>query len=850
MFYRRVTVEQGGLGRFGHLRNAIDMLYNEPRRQLALRRETNYDVRKDDLLIWNDWSDLMIQTFCDYQWVSVAGCNSCVSGDTNIPNPITGEEPTIAELCERQEAPIVGTLYGPIRAGIPFIKGRADLFEVRLADGGKFVATAEHRVLCANGYCRVADLVSGSQIFSVSPSLQESILDTALSSHKQDEICSQKKAANSQADYPHAYRYDDGKLLLVKADGQSFAPSQDDAPRCSHFCLHPDDLYEEVSHSHPTLRCGLLSSFHASPRALQSGVLFPLHVHRETSGHAFDSPLSLGQFQSPKFQPAPFSKQAPGFSPLHSDASCSCPKVHQTTVLSRIRTGHDTFYDLGVPFAHHYFAGGAIHHNSWKSYCSAMYGLMSFFASPTNTVVVMTSTSLPGLRRRIWKEVMRFHRICPAFGLPVASDFCIRFTKGSDDAGIFGVATGTDNDIEKAVEKIIGFHATNVIAIVDEGQATNEALIKAAISLESGAEHFQFIILGNADSELDPHGRLSEPAAGWDSVTADDDFWLTERGAAVHLDCYDCPRVKEGDEFYPGLLRQINIDTAIKNEGEDSPYFWQYRRGFWAPQGVTKTVLSPVDSKRFRCADPVIWVGKFTVGATLDPAYEGDDRCVLRQHFCGLADIDGEEIVVLMHGEIVIIKLQASKSKDPIHYQIARSTVEHCERWGVPDSMFAIDSTGEGEGPAGVLVKEHGWHGIMRVDFNGRPSTEAISDSNRKPANLMWDRRVTELWFRYRNRVRNGQVRGLDAATLLEFCQRNYEDRGNGILSLETKRDMKVRTRRSPDLADNAVLSEELFRKRGVMRDPERDDDLPDTNERWRKLAKKYDVRNEEIMEV
>ncbi len=487
--------------------------------------------------------------------------------------------------------------------------------------------------------------------------------------------------------------------------------------------------------------------------------------------------------------------------------------------------------------------------SSWKSYCAAMYALMRFFSSPLNTIVVMTSTSLPGLRRRIWKEVTRFHRICPAFGHVVASEYCIRFSKGSDASGIFGVATGTDNDIEKAVDKILGFHAANVVAVVDEGQATNEALVKASISLEAGAEHFQFIILGNADSELDPHGQASEPVEGWDSISVEDDFWLTRRGACVHLDCYDCPRVREGDEFYPGLLKQSNIDSAIKSEGEDSPYFWQFRRGFWAPQGITKTVLSPVDAKRFRTSDPVIWVGKFVVLATLDPAYEGDDKCVLRQHFCGLADIDGEEIVVLCHGEIVILKLKVSKSEDPIHFQIAQQTVENCERWGVTPDMFAIDSTAEGEGPAGILVKNYGWHGLERVDFNGRASDEPISPNSRTPANKKWDRKVTELWFRYRERVRNGQVRGLDKTTLLEFCQRNYEDRGNGIISIETKRDMKERTHRSPDHADNAVLAEHLVRKRGIMKDPPTIDgeELPDPMERWNRLARKYNVRNEEI---
>lgn len=485
---------------------------------------------------------------------------------------------------------------------------------------------------------------------------------------------------------------------------------------------------------------------------------------------------------------------------------------------------------------------------SWKTTMAAVYALATYFASPSDTIIVLTSTSLPGLKKRIWKEITRFYRACPAWGILIASDVCIRWQKGSDDAGIFGVATGQDEDVDKAVEKIIGFHARNAIAIIDEMQATNEALVKACISLRAGADHFQGIGLGNADSELDPHGQMSEPIDGWDTVSVEDEQWQTKRGICIHLDGLESPRVREGDEFYPGLLRKSDLESAAREEGEDSPYFWQFRRGFWAPQGVTKTVLSIIDARRFHTMEEPLWVGDFIVGATLDVAYEGDDRCALRQHCAGWADVNGEEIPIIWHGELVILHLKASKTLDPIHYQIAQQTAQHCERWGVPSRMFAIDSTGEGEGPAGVLVKEHGWHDLMRVDFNGSATEKPISDSNRRPAREVWVRRVTELYFRYRARVRNGQIRGLDKATLLEFCQRRYEDKGNGMIALETKPEMKKRTGRSPDLADNAVLAEELFRERGVIQDPiGKEGVLPTAGERWNKLAKRYTVYNPAI---
>jgi hypothetical protein len=71
------------------------------------------------------------------------------------------------------------------------------------------------------------------------------------------------------------------------------------------------------------------------------------------------------------------------------------------------------------------------------------------------------------------------------------------------------------------VEKIIGFHATNTYAMVDEMQATNEAIVTASISLRAGADNHEFTGLGNADSELDAHGQASEPIEGWDSITVE-----------------------------------------------------------------------------------------------------------------------------------------------------------------------------------------------------------------------------------------------------------------------------------------------------------------------------------------
>ena len=56
----------------------------------------------------------------------------------------------------------------------------------------------------------------------------------------------------------------------------------------------------------------------------------------------------------------------------------------------------------------------------------------------------------------------------------------------------------------------------------------------------------------------------------------------------------------------------------------------------------------------------------------------------------------------------------------------------------------------------------------------------------------------------------NGQIRGLDEETAVEFCQRRWKMVGR-LMQVETKAEMKERTRRSPDFADATVVLTELF---------------------------------------
>lgn len=845
------------LGRYEHLRRAIDLIWNEPRRQHALARRQDYDVRKDDAVIWNDWTELMFAAFCEWNWATtVTGPNACVAGETRIWNPVTGESPTIRELHERGEAPVVMTLHGPEQADAPFVKGVDDLYEVTLSDGSRFNATSEHRVLTPSGYVHVGSLAIGSHLFGYALNLRDSNSDDDLLARARDVHDSQKTVEDFRADYPRESHFDGGQLPDGPGIGLSCFPSRGGVQTRSQPLFYSDAWGVEGEYIPLALRSDRRANFHSVQAGRHFACPTSLHSRPETIERADGWPLLPLRSHLSERHSAPSVKQVPHSVQPRSGVSYPC-KIRTLTVTSSIRTRTDIYYDITVPKAAHYFAEGAIHHNSWKTTCAAVYADSGWFASPADTIVVLTSTSLPGLRKRIWKEILKYYRRAnPGFGHVNASDFAIRFQKGSDEAGVFGVATGQDEgEIQKAVDKIIGFHAKNVIVIVDEMQATNEAIVKACSSLEAGADRFQFIGLGNADSELDPHGQMSEPVNGFDSITAEDERWETKRGICIHLDGLESPRVKEGDEFYPGLLTQRDIDNEARAYGEDSPEFWRTRRGFWAPQGVTKTVLSPTIIKKFKAREKAEWLTGYKMGAGLDPAFEGGDKCVLQFAKCGemLAPARNVEedgvwraddgllktngLMGIELGETVVIKVSAT-SPEPIHFQIVRLVKDACEHRGVSPEFFALDSTSEGGGLASIFQRE--WSpAINLIEFGGRASDLPVSEHNPKPSNQEYDRRVTELWYQFRTLVQNGQIRGLGSEAAIEFCQRLYEMRGN-FKRIETKTEMKKRTRKSPDFADSVCVVAEMFRQRldlssGTGGDYARDDS-------WQKFVRKNDT--------
>lgn len=462
-----------------------------------------------------------------------------------------------------------------------------------------------------------------------------------------------------------------------------------------------------------------------------------------------------------------------------------------------------------------------------KTTAAAIYALLFWLANPTDTAVIVCSTTVPGLRRRIWKEIKKYFRhiqhLAPEANM-VESKMAIQATKNDDGNGIFGIAVA-GGQTEKALGRIIGFHPKNLLIIVDEATDTPEAIDEACANLDKVEGEFQIIRLGNAKSRFDPHGKSCEPKDGWKSITVDDEFWETEGGACLHLDGTKSPNIKLGKRAYPYLLDEKDLERDAKKYGEDSPKYWRFIRGFWAPDGVENTVLTETMAVKFDIRLPIgigsdgkpdprlQWRRMPTPTGSLDPAF-GGDRCILRFGRYGPCR-DGRTRIEFT--EVVPISIHAD-STEPIDYQIARQVKEACKLRGVQPQHFGLDATGAGRGVAAILRREWSQR-IHVVEFGGAASTRPTSTAeDAKPCNEEYRYFVTELWFAVRTFVECDQIRGMPDEDVKEFCMREYEVMAGGIIQIESKPDMKKRTNGvSPDLADADAVMVEVIRRNGIV---------------------------------
>jgi len=108
---------------------------------------------------------------------------------------------------------------------------------------------------------------------------------------------------------------------------------------------------------------------------------------------------------------------------------------------------------------------------------------------------------------------------------------------------------------------------------------------------------------------------------------------------------------------------------------------------------------------------------------------------------------------------------------------------------------------------------------------------------------------VTELWFAIPWLLRGSQLRNMPRQTAEEGSRRRWKPISRSLMQVEPKKDMKLRTKESPDLTDSLVTAIEGARRRGFVIDiitdvqVQKDDDwLKKAQDLWNQQRRKGEL--------
>lgn len=476
--------------------------------------------------------------------------------------------------------------------------------------------------------------------------------------------------------------------------------------------------------------------------------------------------------------------------------------------------------------------------SSGKSRTLAIWGIVNFLASPRNTKVIFTSTSLKASKGRIWGDVEKLWQALPAKGpgILVPSSGTLRYydhlTDTKDDTRGLTLLAGERAKETDSIGKMKGFKAPRMIFIADELPDLSEALISAAESNLSSNPYFQFVGIGNPSSYYDPHGILSEPKNGWGSVTEQDYEWEGKKAYVIRFDAEQSPNFGPEGEKWDYLMTASRLRDMKEQLGANSLGYYAMVKGFWFPETATDCIYSGVMLNTYKVQDKAVFKGSFHKVAGFDPAFtHGGDDAVLTIGKVGV-DVDGK--VVIERSSTYKLYEDTKNNAVSRSEQIAIQVRQICEKEGVSPEDLAVDASGGGNPWCDTLWAK--WtNAFTRVQFGG--AAEKKDEYVNK---------ATELWFSGQSLVRAGQIRGVDNETAREMIARTYKLNGKRI-QVTPKEEMRAKIGRSPDRADSFFLMLWMAKKKHKLVSAERPGNLkqgqPDpVKQKFRKLTSIYDV--------
>ena len=410
----------------------------------------------------------------------------------------------------------------------------------------------------------------------------------------------------------------------------------------------------------------------------------------------------------------------------------------------------------------------AVHscHESGKSFTAAeavVWWIESHL--PGEAFAVTTAPTGAQVKAILWREINKAHKRGSLMGRCLTTEWKI----GDNELVAFGRKPSDYN-----TEAFQGIHARYVLVVIDEACGVPKSLWDAAETLIAN-ETGRILAIGNPDDPGSYFAEVCKPGSGWE---------------VIHIGADDTPNFT--GEYVPDKVRDQLIHPLWAEEkriswGEESPIYISKVKGEFPPY-ATDTVA------------PWQWVTHCKVlPEDVLAGLRGDPDLAQDAELGVDVGAGGDATVIWVRRGSKAIKKITDHSADP--KQVSAKIMQAIREYRA--TRVKINTIGIGWGIAGMVetaALELDWDlDVVYVNVAERPSDPTRFHNLRD-----------EIWWdvgRELSRLERWDLSLVDDDTLAQLTAVKYSIKGNGLIKVEPKADVRERLGRSPDDADALLMA-------------------------------------------
>lgn len=383
-------------------------------------------------------------------------------------------------------------------------------------------------------------------------------------------------------------------------------------------------------------------------------------------------------------------------------------------------------------------------HGVGKTKVAAWVALWFLYTHP-NSKVITTAPTWHQVENLLWREIHAAHA---ASRIPLGG----KVLQTQIELGKQWFALGLSTD---KPERFQGFHAEDILLIVDEASGVDQQIFDAAEGFltSTGAK---LLLIGNPT-------QLSG------------EFYNAFRSPLyhkIHISAFDSPNLKAGKVVRPYLVTQEWVEEKRLKWGEDSPLWYSRVLGEFPEQGDDTLIpLAWIEAaqQRWQALAP----GE-PIELGVDVARYGSDTTVIM-----LRQGSRAEIVTQLRGQNTM--------------EIAGRTIEALRK--TKATVAKVDVIGIGAGVVDRLEEQ-------RYPVQEMNSSEAAYDNER------FVNKRAEWYWALRERFQSGDIAiPPDDELASQLASLKYKFDSRGRIQIESKEEMRKRGLPSPDKADALMLA-------------------------------------------